>query len=122
MKRSVSAPGWRKNWRRRWLVLLEDGICWHRDEGLFNPVGELRFEPGATMRRVDADGSMLSIACAGRELVLMGSAPEVPAQTLNKSGNHTLNARVSFLNIEFGAGGTSKKIKKIATTRTCTKH
>ena len=79
MKRSVSAPGWRKNWRRRWLVLMEDGICWHRDEGLFNPVGELRFEPGATMRRVDADGPMLSIACAGRELVLKGSAPEVQA-------------------------------------------
>ena len=80
-KLSVSAPSWCKNWRRRLLVLWGDGICWHRKDG---PAGALRFEPGTTVQRdliAGGSGSTLSIACAGRVLVLRGTQQEVRGPT-----------------------------------------
>ena len=79
-KRSVSAPSMFKNWRRRRLVLWSDRIHWHRgEEG--RAAGELRFGPGTTvLQKGDADAeawSTLSVACAGRVLVLRGTALEV---------------------------------------------
>ena len=46
-------------------------------------------------------------------------APEAPAKTLKKSRNQTLSARVSFLSIEFGAGGASKTKVEHGTSGTC---
>ena len=43
-------------------------------------------------------------------------APEATAKTLKKSRNQTLSARVSFLSIEFGAGGASKQKVEFGTS------
>ena len=86
-KHSVSAPSLFKNWRRRHIALWPHSILWHRQED-GPPAGELRLEPGTKVQR-DGDrsagsaaaqfapGSTLRIACAGRVLLLRGTAQEV---------------------------------------------
>ena len=74
-KHSVSAPIILKNWRRRHLKLWPNSISWHHTEEA-RPAGELQFEAGTTVQR-DVLKPTLSIACAGRVLVLRGTAREV---------------------------------------------
>ena len=60
-------------------MLWDDRIHWQRqEEG--RPAGELRFGPSTKVQRgggEDADSCTLSIAYAGRELMLRGTAQEV---------------------------------------------
>ena len=79
-KKSVSAPWWAKNWRRRYLVLWDHGIRWYTTSEIeaasLPATGELRFMPETTVQR-DKARRTLSISSEGRKLVVYGSVQQV---------------------------------------------
>ena len=82
-KRSVSAAVV-KNWRRRYLIVWDDRICWYRDaprEGCppDEPAGYLLFGAGTAVKREPSRPSLVSITSAGRVLMVRGSEEEMVA-------------------------------------------
>lgn len=121
-KRSVSAPVL-KNWRRRYVVLQHDRICWHRDmpssSSSKEPAGWLPLGPEsrATVTRRGADEPLLSIASGARVLMLRASAEEISDWSKAISGLLTTGSEASPRAWCCGAAGTSSSADRLGLRR-----
>ena len=102
-KRSVSAPVM-KNWRRRYLMLWDNYVCWYRDapavaSGGGHAAGEMRIGPDTVVRR-DASEPVLSISMGDRVLMLRANAEEIDEW----------NEAVMGAVVESRRAGTSRRI------------
>ena len=78
-KYSVSAPSWQKNWRKRYIVLWGNRICWHASADS-RARGELHFAAHSKVMHDDDAGSTMSvISHSGQKLVLRGPPQEMNA-------------------------------------------
>lgn len=80
-KRSVSAPVM-KNWRRRYLIVWDDRVCWYRDAPHDDrtpdePAGELPLGANTIIKREPSKPGLISISSAGRVLMVRGSDEEM---------------------------------------------
>jgi len=124
-KRSVSAPIM-KNWRRRYLIVWDDRVCWYREappenKALAEPAGELPLGAGTVIRREPSKPGLISVTSAGRVLMVRGTDEEMVAwnDAISRRAFQSSNGAQSQADIGSGTKtprGRKKSVEKAASS------